>query len=217
MLARNDGAVLPIAIADEARLVFVTLHRRESFGPVMEGMARAIRDSARASGPGVHFLLPVHPNPNVARAFGDIFAGTPNVSLTSPLDYRTTAHVLARCRFVVTDSGGLQEEAPSIGKPVLVLRDVTERPEGVEAGTALLVGTNPARIEEWIRGSCTMTSCIGGWRPQSARTVTDTRLSASCGSCSVHRFRYRRYDGDDLALEPTHAPRGRRGEVSTRA
>jgi UDP-N-acetylglucosamine 2-epimerase (non-hydrolysing) len=149
VLAQADRPALPIALAADARLVFVTLHRRESFGPVMEGMARALRAAARQAGPGVQFLLPVHPNPNVARAFGDIFTDTPNVRLTAPLDYRTTAHVLARCHFVVTDSGGLQEEAPSLGKPVLVLRDVTERPEGVEAGTAMLVGTDPSRIEEW--------------------------------------------------------------------
>jgi UDP-N-acetylglucosamine 2-epimerase (non-hydrolysing) len=150
VLARPDRPPLPINLPDDAQLVFVTLHRRESFGPTLEGMARAIRASARRAGPSVRFLCPVHPNPNVARAFGDIFDDVPTVSLTSPLDYRTTAHVLARCRFVVTDSGGLQEEAPSIGKPVLVLREVTERPEGVEAGTALLVGTDPAQIEASI-------------------------------------------------------------------
>ena len=150
VLARPDRPSLPIALPEESQLVFVTLHRRESFGPTLEGMARAIRACARRAGSSVHFLCPVHPNPNVARAFGDIFDDVPTVSLTEPLDYRTTAHVLARCRFVVTDSGGLQEEAPSIGKPVLVLREVTERPEGIDAGTALLVGTDPARIEASI-------------------------------------------------------------------
>jgi UDP-N-acetylglucosamine 2-epimerase (non-hydrolysing) len=150
VLARPDRPALPVQIDADIRLVFVTLHRRESFGPTLEGMARAIRASADRAGKRVHFLCPVHPNPNVAKGFGAIFHGAPNVSLTPPLDYRTTAHVLARCHFVVTDSGGLQEEAPSLGKPVLVLRDVTERPEGVDAGTAALVGTDPARIEAAI-------------------------------------------------------------------
>ena len=150
VLARPDRPALPAPLPAETRLVFVTLHRRESFGPTLEGMARAIRASADRAGTSVHFLCPVHPNPNVAKAFGAIFDDAPNVSLTPPLDYRTTAHVLARCHFVVTDSGGLQEEAPSLGKPVLVLREVTERPEGVEAGTAALVGTDPARVESSI-------------------------------------------------------------------
>jgi UDP-N-acetylglucosamine 2-epimerase (non-hydrolysing) len=96
--------------------------------------------------PGVGILYPVHPNPNVRRAVDEILRGHPRVLLTDPLDYLTFVQLLKRCTLILTDSGGIQEEAPSLGKPVLVMRDKTERPEGVEAGVTRLVGTNRRRI-----------------------------------------------------------------------
>ena len=129
-----------------ARAILVTLHRREAFGERLEQMCRAIADLSRQAGPGVRIVCPVHPNPNVAGPMRTILGGEPGVTLVNPMDYPSAVALLAECDFVMTDSGGLQEEAPALGKPVLVLRDATERPEGVEAGVAELVGRDPGRI-----------------------------------------------------------------------
>jgi UDP-N-acetylglucosamine 2-epimerase (non-hydrolysing) len=128
----------------ETDSVLVTAHRRESFGAPLERIVRAEARLARAF-PRTRFLHVVHPNPNVAAAVGPL-SGLPNVELLRPLDYRELVRRLRQCRLVLTDSGGLQEEAPTFGKPVLVLREKTERPEGVEAGVASLVGTDEERI-----------------------------------------------------------------------
>lgn len=143
------GAPADPLAADQRRLVLVTAHRRESFGAPLRAVCDAIRRLARARA-DIRFVYPVHPNPDVVgpvhRALGDLA----NVSLTEPLEYVALVHLLQRSYLVLTDSGGLQEEAPSLGKPVLVLRDVTERPEAVEAGTARLVGTEPDVICAWV-------------------------------------------------------------------
>jgi UDP-N-acetylglucosamine 2-epimerase (non-hydrolysing) len=125
----------------DRRLVLVTSHRRENFGAPLESICRAVLDVAGAA-PDTEFLFTVHPNPKVQSTVRRMLGDTPNVSLLPPLDYLPLVQLLKRCHFVMTDSGGLQEEAPSLGKPVLVLRDTTERPEAVEAGTARLVGTD---------------------------------------------------------------------------
>ena len=125
--------------------VLVTVHRRESFGAPLRGIFAALRRLAEAY-PGVHWVYPVHRNPNVRGPAFEVLGGLPNLELCDPLDYRELVARLARCRFVLTDSGGLQEEAPAFGKPVLVLRDTTERPEGIDAGVARLVGADPERI-----------------------------------------------------------------------
>ena len=130
------------------RLVLVTSHRRENFGAPLESICRAVSDVAGAA-PDTDFIFTVHPNPEVQSTVRRMLGGVPNVSLLPPLDYLPLVQLLKRCHFVMTDSGGLQEEAPSLGKPVLVLRDSTERPEAVEAGTARLVGTD----RETIRGA----------------------------------------------------------------
>lgn len=136
-------AVLP----PDRRLVLVTAHRRESFGEPIREVCRAIRDLAGAfEAEGVHFVVAVHPNPEVRRAVDEILSGAAAVSLVEPLDYLATVQLLRRSELVLTDSGGLQEEAPGLGVPALVLRDTTERPEGVEAGVARLVGTRSDRI-----------------------------------------------------------------------
>ena len=125
-------------------LVLVTTHRRESWGGPMQDAMSGLGDVARAH-PELDFLLPLHRNQVVRDVVVPALDGADNVILTEPLGYAEFAHAMARCRLVVTDSGGVQEEAPSLGKPVLVLRETTERPEGVEAGAVRLVGTQRGR------------------------------------------------------------------------
>lgn len=126
------------------RVIAVTSHRRENFGDGMKAIAEAI--AAIAARPDVAVVFPVHPNPHVRRAMEPILGTLDNVALIDPLDYPHFVRLLAASDLVLTDSGGVQEEAPAFGKPVLVMRETTERPEGIEAGTAKLVGTDKARI-----------------------------------------------------------------------
>ncbi len=126
------------------KLIVVTSHRRESFGPGMENTCRAI--AALAARPDTQIVFPVHPNPNVGAAVSRHLAHVPNVVLCEPLGYVPFVDLMRRAYLLITDSGGVQEEGPSLGKPILVLRDKTERPEAVDAGTVILVGTDEARI-----------------------------------------------------------------------
>jgi UDP-N-acetylglucosamine 2-epimerase (non-hydrolysing) len=128
-----------------APLVLVTGHRRESFGPGFEGIGRGLAGLAAAH-PEVDLLYPVHLNPRVREPVERLLGQVPNIRLVEPVDYLSLVWLLDRCRIVITDSGGIQEEAPSLGRPVLVMRETTERPEGIDAGTAKLVGTDPDRI-----------------------------------------------------------------------
>lgn len=129
--------------------VLITAHRRENFGAPLKSIFRGIVAAARRF-PQHRFLYPVHPNPEVCQPAYDILGGLPNVALLPPLSYASLTYLLMRCVLVVTDSGGLQEEAPSLGKPVLVLRRVTERPEAVSSGTVQLVGTDGKNVATWI-------------------------------------------------------------------
>lgn len=122
------------------RLILATSHRRENFGEKVKDIAGALIDIAQRS--DVAVCLPLHPNPNVSNIFKEMLAGHEAIKLLPPLGYLDLVNVLLKSDVVLTDSGGLQEEAPTFGKPVLVMRDTTERPEGVEAGTALLVGAD---------------------------------------------------------------------------
>jgi UDP-N-acetylglucosamine 2-epimerase (non-hydrolysing) len=126
------------------RIIGVTSHRRENFGEGMEAIADAIRRLAARS--DVAMIFPVHLNPNVCAVMNERLGGLDNVALINPLDYPHFARLLGIATLMLTDSGGVQEEAPALGKPVLVMRETTERPEGVEAGTAKLVGTDANRI-----------------------------------------------------------------------
>lgn len=126
------------------RLILVTTHRRENFGDGMQGIASAIAQIAERD--DVALLFPVHPNPNVVSVMEAVLGDRPNVARIEPLDYPHFIRALGMAELVLTDSGGVQEEAPGLGKPVLVMRETTERPEGVAAGTAKLVGTDEARI-----------------------------------------------------------------------
>jgi UDP-N-acetylglucosamine 2-epimerase (non-hydrolysing) len=126
------------------RLILVTAHRRENFGQPLEGICYAIKELATRQ--DVEIVYPVHLNPNVQEPVNRILKGVPHITLLPPLDYRPMVHLMKHARLLLTDSGGLQEEAPSFGIPVLVLRETTERPEGVDAGTLKLVGTNTSQI-----------------------------------------------------------------------
>ena len=129
------------ALSPSARVVLVTTHRRESFGAPLRSTCAAIADLVQRF-PDVEVVLPVHPNPNVKLEVEAILCDTPRVHLIAPVDYVEFVHLMHRAHLILTDSGGVQEEAPSLGKPVLVLRETTERPEGIEAGTAVIVGTD---------------------------------------------------------------------------
>ena len=131
--------------ASQAPVLLMTTHRRESWGQRMRGVASAVAQLARRH-PDLVVVLPVHPNPVVREALQPALRGQANVMMVEPMSYGAFARLLLRSKVVLTDSGGIQEEAPSFGKPVLVLRETTERPEGVSAGTARLVGTDPDRV-----------------------------------------------------------------------
>lgn len=143
-LTQKLGQGFPF-LRDEARLVLITGHRRENFGDGFERICEAIRTVA-SDFSDVDFLYPVHLNPNVREPVGRILQGVTNVHLIEPQDYLPFVYLMTRSHIILTDSGGIQEEAPSLGKPVLVMRDTTERPEAVAAGTVKLVGTNSQAI-----------------------------------------------------------------------
>jgi UDP-N-acetylglucosamine 2-epimerase (non-hydrolysing) len=126
------------------RIILVTGHRRENFGPALEAICRALLRIAERS--DVDIIYPVHLNPNVREPVHRLLGGKGNVHLWAPIDYAAFIYLMEHSHIVLTDSGGIQEEAPSLGKPVLVLRNKTERPEAVAAGTVKLVGTGEANI-----------------------------------------------------------------------
>ena len=128
------------------RTILVTIHRREAFGESLTGMCRAMVALAKGAAGRARIIWPVHPNPIVSSTVRQEVAGVPGIELIDPLPYPDAVALLNRCDLVMTDSGGLQEEAPALGKPVLVLRERTERPEGISAGVAVLVGRDPDRI-----------------------------------------------------------------------
>lgn len=141
----NRNPSLPFEIPPGKRLVLVTSHRRENFGEPFEQICKAILTLARRY-PDLHFIFPVHPNPNIQGAANRLLADNPAVSLIAPLDYSPFVAAMKASTLILTDSGGVQEEAPALGKPVLVLREDTERPEAVAAGVVELAGTDAERI-----------------------------------------------------------------------
>jgi UDP-N-acetylglucosamine 2-epimerase (non-hydrolysing) len=130
----------------QKRVILVTAHRRENFGRPLENIFNALARIARSYAGDVHLVYPVHLNPNVHGPAHRSLSKIPNVTLLEPLDYLPMVNLMKRAYLVLTDSGGLQEEAPALGTPVLVMREVTERPEAIEAGTARLVGTDEEKI-----------------------------------------------------------------------
>jgi UDP-N-acetylglucosamine 2-epimerase (non-hydrolysing) len=171
------------------RFILLTTHRRESFGAPLVETLRAVEEIASRY-PGIGVVFPVHPNPNVKREAHRWLASHTNIHLIEPLDYVDFSHLMNRAEIILTDSGGIQEEAPSLSKPVLVLRETTERPEGIEAGVARLVGTNRAMIVEEVARLLTdrsyRDSMTGGSNPygdgQAAKRIVHAlkqRLSVS--------------------------------------
>lgn len=132
-------------LGSDKKLILVTGHRRESFGGGFERICEALAQTAKAH-PDVQILYPVHLNPNVQEPVNRILRGIENIHLIEPQQYLPFVYLMNRAHIILTDSGGIQEEAPSLGKPVLVMRDTTERPEAVEAGTVKLVGTDVEKI-----------------------------------------------------------------------
>lgn len=149
MTAAKD---LPLAVSLDAteRLILVTAHRRENFGEPFQNICRALRTLAELN-PTVQFLYPAHPNPNVKDVAYKFLVGLPNFTLCEPLDYAQFIAAMKRAYLILTDSGGVQEEAPALGRPVLVLRDETERPEAMEQGVVKLIGTDYERIIEEVQ------------------------------------------------------------------
>jgi UDP-N-acetylglucosamine 2-epimerase (non-hydrolysing) len=145
-----DDPALASIDQDPRRILLVTAHRRESWGRPMAEIGAALAEIARAE-PDLLIVFPIHPNPVVRDAIVPLVDGLPNVRVVEPLAYGQFARLLNRADLVLTDSGGVQEEAPSLGKPVLVMRDTTERPEAVAAGTACLVGTDRRMIVTLVR------------------------------------------------------------------
>jgi UDP-N-acetylglucosamine 2-epimerase (non-hydrolysing) len=134
----------PVGNHSPKHLILVTAHRRENFGQPLENICRALRELALRG--DVEIVYPVHLNPNVQEPVKRLLGSVPHITLLPPLDYLPMVHLQKRSKIILTDSGGIQEEAPAFGVPVLVLREVTERPEGVEAGTLKLVGTRTGDI-----------------------------------------------------------------------
>ena len=170
----EDEALRSVVEDGSARLVLLTAHRRESFGEPLRSVFGAVRALADRVA-DAHVVYPVHPNPNVLVPARELLSHHPRIHLTTPLDYFDLVAALRRASLVLTDSGGIQEEAPTFGTPVLVLRDVTERPEGVEAGVAELVGTDPDRI---LRRALAALGGGGGASPTGA-SATVARAQAA--------------------------------------
>jgi UDP-N-acetylglucosamine 2-epimerase (non-hydrolysing) len=127
-------------------LILVTAHRRENFGHPLENICAALKILADRYAGQVHFIYPVHLNPNVTKTATEMLGDNLNITIVPPLDYHRLVHLMNQCYLILTDSGGIQEEAPSLGKPVLVMRNKTERPEGIAAGVARIVGTDTDRL-----------------------------------------------------------------------
>jgi UDP-N-acetylglucosamine 2-epimerase (non-hydrolysing) len=145
--AINDAEIIALkSIADlSKRIILVTGHRRENHGEGFINICQALKQIAQEN-PDVQIIYPVHLNPNVKGPVYDILSGIDNIQLIAPLAYPAFVWLMKHAYLIITDSGGVQEEAPSLGKPVLVMRDTTERPEAVDAGTVILVGTNKNEI-----------------------------------------------------------------------
>jgi len=140
MISHSTSSHLPVGVPENPqKLILVTCHRRENIGAPMRSVALAIKHLSEMH-PEIHFLFPLHPNPSVRENVRPVLADQPGISLCEPLNHDEFLSALRQCRFVLSDSGGVQEEATALGKPVLVLRRETERPEGITAGTLRLIG-----------------------------------------------------------------------------
>jgi len=134
-----------LTIEDDKKIILVTGHRRENFGEGFIGICEALKEIAE-SNPDIKIIYPMHLNPNVRKPVEKILSNIKNILLIEPLAYEPFVYLMSKSHIILTDSGGIQEEAPSLGKPVLVMRDTTERPEAIESGTVKLVGTDKNKI-----------------------------------------------------------------------
>jgi len=134
-----------IEFTQDRRMILVTGHRRENFGAGFRSICTALKTIAKER-PDVAIVYPVHLNPSVQQPVNELLSGVPNIHLIEPVEYEQFIFLMSKSYMILTDSGGVQEEAPSLGKPVLVMREVTERPEGIEAGVVKLVGTDSMSI-----------------------------------------------------------------------
>jgi len=147
----RDQAKTPLTSLNlEKKIILVTGHRRESFGEGFENICKALLNIAKEF-PDINIVYPVHLNPNVKEPVSRFLSGVSNIYLIPPLDYLPFVYLMSKSHLILTDSGGIQEEAPSLGKPVLVMRETTERPEAIEAGTVRLVGTSSEKITQEVR------------------------------------------------------------------
>jgi UDP-N-acetylglucosamine 2-epimerase (non-hydrolysing) len=178
------------ALPEDRQLLLVTAHRRENSGRPLENICGALKRIAEERGDRVHAVYPVHRNPQVWQPVHEMLGNTPGITLLPPVDYRTLLHLMESCKLVLTDSGGLQEEAPSLNKPVLVLRQTTERPEAVAAGATRVIGTDPVRIvsetyrlldvpEEYERMACARNPYGDG---SAAVQIANALLELTCHS-----------------------------------
>jgi len=200
-----------VAHTEDGRdLLLVTSHRRESWGPRMVETMSAIRDLARDR-PDLQVLLPMHRNPIVRDVIEPLLGPLENVLLTEPLDYHQFAHALAAATVVLTDSGGVQEEAPSLGKPVLVMRDTTERPEAVEAGTVRLVGTDGptirSAVEELLDDAAAYAAMAGAVNPYGDGRAAERSVAAIAELLGLGH-RAPDFDPDVVAGDPTDSSEG---------
>ena len=167
MIDHSNPSELPAGVPDNSRLILVTCHRRENIGAPMRSVALAVKHLSQMH-PEIHFLFPLHPNPSVRENVTPVLAEQPGISLCEPLDHDQFLSALQHSFFVLSDSGGVQEEATALGKPVLVLRRETERPEGVAAGTLRLIGTDVQDIiqetENLLSNSAAYESMTNGSR-----------------------------------------------------
>lgn len=154
-IGKENSLVVDSRITDwvdpKKHLILFTGHRRENFGDGFKNIFEAVINLLDVYGDRIQIIYPVHPNPNIKKEAYEYFSEFSNVLLTEPLDYVNIVWVISKSYFIITDSGGIQEEAPSLGKPVLVIRDTTERPEAVEAGTVKLVGSNKETILKYCK------------------------------------------------------------------
>ena len=187
------------------RLVLVTAHRRESWGEPMRRSGQAIARLAKDF-PDVEFLLPAHLNPVVREVLLPVLHGLPNVTVTEPLDYGDFATLMSWAHVVLTDSGGVQEEAPSLGKPVLVMRDTTERPEAVDAGTVRLVGTDEDTIVREVTRLLVDDTAYADMA-HAVNPYGDGRAAARCVQAMEHHFGYAERPAD-FVPSPSRATTG---------
>jgi UDP-N-acetylglucosamine 2-epimerase (non-hydrolysing) len=192
-----------LKLSKTRKLVLVTAHRRESFGQPLKNICAAIRQLAEKHRAGVEFVIPVHRNPLVRNVINELLDGVDNVELIEPLDYEAFVHLMKAAYIILTDSGGVQEEAPSLGKPVLVLREKTERPDAVAAGTVKLAGMDERVIFEEADRLLTDKSAYAAMT-KASNPYGDGRASERIVAALLHYFGASDRRPEDFNAETAH-------------